>query len=164
MAGFNFLLDYAPDWKRAYRPGGLIQHQSFIPIGNALAGYRQLLQACQNARLLPTLAVLKRHQPDAQYAVSYCQDGYSLALDFSARVRTRERLSALLAQLDQIVVAAQGRFYFAKDSALHPTTAQASLGAAPLKTLQALKQRCDPRNLLQSNLSRRLLPELHALE
>ena len=164
LAGFNFLLDYVPDWKRAYRPGGLIQHQSFIPKENALAAYRQLLQACHNARLLPTLAVLKRHQPDAQYAVSYCPDGYSLALDFSARVRTRTRLAALLAQLDQIVVAAQGRFYFAKDSALHPANAHASLGADSLKTLLALKQRCDPKNLLQTNLSRRLLPELHALD
>lgn len=164
LAGFNFLLDYVPDWKRAYRLGGLIQHQSFIPKENALNAYQQLLEACKNARLLPTLAVLKRHQPDAQYALSYCPDGYSLALDFSARVRTRQHLTTLLAQLDQIVVAAQGRFYFAKDSALHPATSRASLGAATLTNLMALKQRCDPENLLQSNLSRRLLPELHSLE
>ena len=96
--------------------------------------------------------------------MSYCPDGYSLALDFSAHARTRHRLATLLAQLDQIVVASQGKFYFAKDSALHPAAARASLGAAALRNLMALKQRCDPENLLQSNLSRRLLPELHAPE
>lgn len=164
LAAFNFLLDYVPDWKRAYRPGGLVQHQSFIAKENALAAYQQLLQACQDAHLLPTLAVIKRHKPDSQYAVSYCPDGYSLALDFSAHARTRHRLATLLAQLDQIVVASQGKFYFAKDSALHPAAARASLGAAALRHLMALKQRCDPENLLQSNLSRRLLPELHAPE
>jgi hypothetical protein len=30
-AGFAFLLDYVPDWKKAYGPGGLIQYQSFLP-------------------------------------------------------------------------------------------------------------------------------------
>ena len=33
-AGFAFLLDYVPDWKRAYGPGGLIQYQSFLPGGD----------------------------------------------------------------------------------------------------------------------------------
>ena len=27
FAEFSFLLDYVPNWKRIYRPGGLIQHQ-----------------------------------------------------------------------------------------------------------------------------------------
>ena len=56
---------------------------------------------------------------------------------------------------------AGGRFYFAKDSTLRPEAVQAFLGPATLAKLVELKRRCDPEGLLQSNLSRRLLPELH---
>jgi len=44
---------------------------------------------------------------------------------------------------------------------LRPEVARAFLGADTLAHLVDLKRRCDPQGLLQSNLSRRLLPELH---
>jgi hypothetical protein len=36
---FHFLLDYVPNWKKAYGSGGLIQYQSFIPADTALDAF-----------------------------------------------------------------------------------------------------------------------------
>jgi FAD/FMN-containing dehydrogenase len=35
LAEFSFLLDYVPNWKKIYEPGGLIQHQSMVPADSA---------------------------------------------------------------------------------------------------------------------------------
>ena len=31
LVAFSFLLDYVPNWRKAYLPGGFIQYQSFVP-------------------------------------------------------------------------------------------------------------------------------------
>lgn len=61
------------------------------------------------------------------------------------------------------MLGAGGRFYFAKDSTLTPQAAAAFLGAEALGRFRAWKQRCDPENLLQGELYRRLLTPEHAL-
>jgi decaprenylphospho-beta-D-ribofuranose 2-oxidase len=155
----NFLLDYVPNWKNAYLPGGLIQHQSFVPTEQAEPIFREILTLCQKAGLPAYLAVLKRYRPD-NFLVSCNIDGFSLALDFRVTKRNRKKLLTLLRQLDDLVVNAGGRFYFAKDSTLHPDTVETYLGEATLQKLRALKKRCDPENLLQSNLSRRLFAQI----
>jgi hypothetical protein len=58
--------------------------------------------------------------------------------------------------LDEIVLAANGRFYFAKDSTLRPQIVRAYLGHERIDRFMVLKQRCDPEELIQSNLWRRL--------
>jgi hypothetical protein len=58
--------------------------------------------------------------------------------------------------MDEIVLAAGGRFYFAKDSTLRPDVVAGYLGAETIERFMALKARCDPSNILQTNLSRRL--------
>jgi FAD/FMN-containing dehydrogenase len=123
-AGFAFLLDYVPGWKRAYEPGGLIQYQSFVPAGRAEAVFRAQLQICQKRGLVPYLGVFKRHRCDP-FLMTHAVDGYSLALDFKVRAKNRDRLWALAAELDQMVIEAGGRFYFAKDSTLHPRACNA---------------------------------------
>lgn len=158
FAAFNFLLDYVPGWKKAYLPGGLIQYQSFIPKENA-AALRTLMERSR-ARGIPTyLGVVKRHRPDG-FLLSHAVDGFSLAMDFKVTQRNRARLAQLTRELDEIVLNAGGRFYFAKDSTLRPEVARAYLGEETLARFKTLKQRCDPQNLLQTNLSRRVFPDL----
>ena len=84
-----------------------------------------------------------------------------MAIDFSVKDSNRAGLSSLLAELDKIVLEAGGRFYFAKDSTLKPEATRSFLGPKTLARLMDLKLVCDPDGLLQSNLSRRILPELH---
>ena len=154
-AEFAFLLDYVPDWKFVYKPGGLIQYQSFIPAENAEACFTAQIEACHRAGIVPYLGVFKRHRPD-DFLISHAVEGYSLALDFPVTERNRERLWELTAELNQITLQSNGKFYFAKDSTLKPADARAFLGEAALQKFAALKHHCDPENLLQTELSRRL--------
>lgn len=154
-AGFAFLLDYVPNWKWAYRPGGLIQYQSFVPIENTERCFTRQIEICQAAGMVPWLGVFKRHRPDA-FLMSHAVDGYSLALDFPVTKWNRQRLWALTSELNQIVLANGGRFYFAKDSTLDPVTARAYLGEKTLRKFGALKRQFDPEGLLQTDLSKRL--------
>ena len=154
-AGFAFLLDYVPHWKRAYLPGGLIQYQSFVPRENARAVFRAQLTLAQNYGLVPYLGVFKKHRPD-DFLMTHAVDGYSLALDFAVRPERRGSLLSLTAEMDRLALDAGGRFYFAKDSALHRMSAAEALGIGRVASFAALKHENDPENLLQTNLSRRL--------
>jgi decaprenylphospho-beta-D-ribofuranose 2-oxidase len=62
--------------------------------------------------------------------------------------------------MDEMVLAAGGRFYLAKDSTLRPSVAQAYLGRETVDKLFALKQRYDPDGLLQTDLWRRVFAGL----
>ena len=154
-AGFAFLLDYVPNWKWAYKPGGLIQYQSFVPIAMAEQCFSIQIRMCHEAGITPYLGVLKRHRKDA-FLMTHSVDGYSLALDFPVTERNRARLWELAARMNGVVLESGGRFYFAKDSTLDSRAAQEYLGGETLDRFFALKHRCDPENILQTDLARRL--------
>jgi FAD/FMN-containing dehydrogenase len=161
LVAFNFLLDYVPGWERSYGAGGLIQYQSFIPRATAADAYTELLRRSQKRGLPTYLGVTKRHRPD-KFLFTHAVDGYSLAMDFKVTRRNRARLQALADEMSEIVLAAGGRFYFAKDSTLTPEHAARYLGAETLQRFRMLKERCDPDHLLQTDLYRRVLQPLVA--
>lgn len=152
---FHFLLDYMPNWKRSYGRGGLIQYQVFLPKETAVEGYKAIFGRCQQRGLPNYLSVLKRHRP-ADFLLSYALDGYSMAMDFKITEGRRSKIAALARELDEMVLGFGGRFYFAKDSTLRPEVAQAYLGEPAIAQFCALKQQCDPDNLLQTDLWRRV--------
>ncbi|MBI2565400.1 MAG: FAD-binding oxidoreductase [Candidatus Schekmanbacteria bacterium] len=154
-AAFNFLLDYVPNWKWAYRPGGLVQFQAFVPRQRARTAFEALLGQGHAAGIPCYLGVVKKHRPDP-FLISHGLDGYSLAMDFPVLTATRARLQAMARHLAGIVLAAGGRFYFAKDGVLLPEEAQQAIGQDSLARLRELKTRLDPRGVLESDLSRRL--------
>lgn len=154
LVAFSFLLDYVPDWRRAYEPGGFIQYQSFVPKEHAKRVFAEQVRMQQGAKLESYLGVLKRHRPD-KFLFSHAVDGYSLALDFKVTKRNRKRLWELAHKMNDLVLAAGGRFYFAKDSTLRPEDAKQYLGEA-IPKFQKLKQDLDPENLLTSDLAERV--------
>ncbi len=156
LAEFSFLLDYVPGWKRIYRPGGLIQHQSFVPAAAAHRVFAAQLEACRRAGLPSFLAVLKRHRPDP-FLLTHGLDGFSLALDFPVTASNRERLWRLVRRLGELAVAAGGRFYPAKDAALPGELYRATFTGGELERFRRLKAELDPEHRLQSALARRLL-------
>jgi decaprenylphospho-beta-D-ribofuranose 2-oxidase len=156
FAEFSFLLDYVPGWKRAYLPGGLIQHQSFVPKDAAEAVFARQLAACRRAGLPSFLGVLKRHRPDA-FLMSHAVDGYSLALDFPVTRSNRDRLWRLVAELAEPVVEAGGRFYPAKDAAIPGELYRATFGNGQIRQLLDMKNGTDSGHLLRSALADRLL-------
>ena len=154
-AAFHFLLDYVPNWKRSYGSGGLIQYQPFVPKENAMDAFAKILTHCQERGLPNYLTVFKRHRPD-DFMLTHGLDGYSMAMDFRITKRNRARVMQLAHELDEIVLAANGRFYLAKDSTLRPDVARAYLGDETVAAFRELKDRCDPDRTLQTNMWRRI--------
>jgi FAD/FMN-containing dehydrogenase len=158
-AAFAFLLDYVPDWKRAYGPGGLIQFQSFLPVASARAVYREILERSHRAGLTPFLGVFKRHRVDP-FLMTHAVDGYSLALDFKVTSRNRRRLWEHAAELTRVVLDGGGRFYFAKDSTLTAPQLERYRAEERVQRFLAMKRTLDPEALLQTDLWRRLFPPM----
>ena len=156
LAEFSFLLDYVPNWKNVYLPGGLIQHQSFVPMASAEEVFRNQLEICRECRMPSFLAVLKRHRPDP-FLMSHGVDGFSLALDFPVLRGRREELWAMVRELAGAAVAAGGRFYPAKDSALTAGLYRATFTAGRLDRFAELKAQLDPNRTLRTALADRLL-------
>ncbi len=163
LVAFNFLLDYVPNFERGYGPNGLIQYQSFIPRAAAAEVFRAILDLSQRRGMPSYLGVTKRHRPD-KFLLSQAVDGFSLALDFPVpgSARGKAAFQQMTQDFDRLVLEAGGRFYFAKDSTLTPHAVARYLGAETLARLAALKARCDPGHLLQTELYRRLLAPLLA--
>jgi FAD/FMN-containing dehydrogenase len=151
---FNFLLDYIPHWERAYGRGGLIQYQCFIPTAAAEGAFAEILRRGLKHRLPNYLTVLKRHRED-DFLLSHAVDGFSLAQDYRVTPRNRGRLEQLVAELDEIVLAAGGRFYFAKDSTLNARNVRRFLGDETVDSFIQLKRELDPECVLESDLYRR---------
>ena len=153
LVAFSFLLDYVPDWRKAYLPDGFIQYQTFIPKAEAARVFAEQIRLSQEAKLEPFLGVLKKHRPDA-FLLSHAVDGYSLALDYKVTERTWPDLQSLCHRMNDLVRAAGGRFYLAKDLTLRPEDLD-YLGSN-LQTLRDIKNQLDPDCILDSDQARRL--------
>jgi decaprenylphospho-beta-D-ribofuranose 2-oxidase len=156
---FAFLLDYVPNWRLAYGPGGFIQYQVFVPHATARQTLKDVLGLCQQAKMPSFLGVLKRHRPDP-FLLTHALDGWSLAMDFRVTDKNRNKLWALTERLTDRVLDAGGKFYFAKDSVLRKGDVERAYGRARIDQFLALKHKLDPTNLLTSDLwSRALAPQ-----
>ncbi len=152
----NFMLNFIPNFKQIYRPGGLIQHQTFAPRAAASALFRAVLERSQRAGLEPSLAVLKKHRP-SPFLLNYLPDGYSLALDYAVPRGKEAATLALLGELNALVADAGGSFFLAKDSTLAPDDFRRAFPNEALAEFRALKQRYDPGELLQTDIYRRVI-------
>jgi len=154
-AAFHFLLDYVPDWERSVGRGGLIQYQSFLPKETAENAWSEMIELSCRWGLPSYLGVTKRHRPD-NFLLTHAVDGFSLAMDFKVTDARRAKLRELLQAFDEIVLKNDGRFYFAKNSETSAESTRRFLGDETISKFKKLKKRCDPNNLLESNLYRRL--------
>jgi len=154
---FHFLFDYVPRWQWMTKPGGLIQFQPFVPQREGERVFKTVIERCQQSGMVPYLGVLKRHRPDP-FLMTHAVDGYSLAMDFAVSTDQRKRaaLWKLCQEMAEIVLAAGGRFYYAKDAVLQASSFSRIHGDAAVSQFRALKQRLDPQHLLQTDLSRRM--------
>jgi FAD/FMN-containing dehydrogenase len=152
---FHFLLDYLPAFRDAYRPGGFIQFQPFIPREHALAVLEEILRRTQRAGLVSYLGVLKRYRPD-EFLLSHALDGFSLAMDFPVTRTNRAALFALCAELSEIVLEVGGKFYPAKDSVMRPQDFSRSYGEDAVQRFQELRREVDPAGIVRSDFSLRV--------
>ncbi|HVY31875.1 MAG TPA: FAD-binding oxidoreductase [Polyangiaceae bacterium] len=156
---FAFLLDYVPNWRLAYGPGGFIQYQVFVPKETARETMKDVLNLCHQAKMPSFLGVFKRHRPDP-FLLTHALDGWSMAMDFPVTPKTRNALWALTERLSERVIAGGGKFYFAKDSVLRAGDVEQSYGRDKVERFLAIKQQLDPTNMLSSDLWQRALAPL----
>jgi decaprenylphospho-beta-D-ribofuranose 2-oxidase len=154
LVEYSFLLDYVPNWRNAYHPHGFIQYQSFVPKLHAARVFSEQVRMQQEAKLESFLGVLKRHRPDS-FLLSHGVDGFSLALDFKVTAQNRERLWKLAHHMNELVIDAGGKFYFAKDSTLRRSDVERSFGPN-FDQFLAIRSELDPDRLLVSDLATRL--------
>ena len=104
---------------------------------------------------MPFLGVMKRHRADP-FLMTHGLDGYSLALEFKVTRRNRPRLARLCTEFDHKVLAAGGRFYFAKDSMLSADSLGDYLAEPRVRDFLSLKATLDPRGVFDSDLFERI--------
>jgi len=108
---------------------------------------------------MPLWCVIKQHRPDP-FLLSYQVDGFSMETYHRVVPQTVRALQKMLLELMDLVVAAGGRFYLAKDGLLTSALYRQSVGDAAVEAFLQLKRRYDPEMLLQSNLFRRVFQAL----
>lgn len=111
---YFYPLDAIGDWNRIYGPRGLTQYQCVVPEAGGLDAMREILGRVAAAQDSSFLSILKRFGAvDSPGMLSFPRPGMTLTLDFPIR---GPGTFALLDRLDEVVRAAGGAVYPAKDA------------------------------------------------
>ncbi|MET7767480.1 FAD-binding oxidoreductase [Nocardia sp. NPDC005366] len=149
LTQFYHPLDLLGEWNRAYGRRGFLQYQFSMPFG-AEARLADAVRAIARSGHRSFLNVFKRMGPGNPAPLSWPHPGFMLSLDFPLK----PGLGRFCSELDQRVLDAGGRLYFAKDSRTTPETIRAMYPR--LDEWRAIRDAVDPQRIFASDLSRRL--------
>jgi decaprenylphospho-beta-D-ribofuranose 2-oxidase len=112
---FNNPLDKLMHWNRLYGPKGLIQFQAVFAQDKITETLEQLTQLISTHKAIPTLAVLKLFTKSGDGLLSFCKQGFTLAVDFIHNEQAKQVITAM----NQLISDINGRIYLAKDWVLN---------------------------------------------
>ena len=143
-------LDGVRDWNRVYGPRGFCQYQFVVPFAEVDA-FRRAVRLIARSGRPSCLNVLKRMGPTNRGLISFPAPGWTLAVDLPVG----PGLDELFRDLDDLVLAAGGRVYLAKDARMPEGHLEQMYPR--LEEFRAVRAAVDPDGILVSDLSRRLL-------
>lgn len=142
-------LDIAGEWNRVYGPRGFLQYQFVVPFG-AEDTIRETVRIIAHSGHVSALNVLKRFGEGNRAPLSFPTPGWTLCVDFPVRSGLHE----LCERLDELVLAADGRLYLAKESRTTPEALQRMYPR--IDEWRKVRAAVDPAGVFSSDLSRRL--------
>lgn len=149
---FFFPLDAVKRWNRLYGRKGFIQYQFVIP-DTEMITLHKIINYLKRTKTYSPLAVIKLcgDEEVMKGSLSFCRKGISVALDF----KYSQRLLEVLESVDDMVAAAGGRVYLAKDSRLSDSHFYQMYSDSVYDFLK-IKNKYDPENKFSSLLASRL--------
>ena len=147
VGAFFHPLDAIGGWNRMYGRRGFVQYQFAVADPELV---RAVLRLLERAGAPAYLAVLKRFGAGSSAPLSFPQAGWTLAVDLPARADVGPVLDAA----DELVAAAGGRVYLAKDSRMRPHLLPVMY--PHLDRWRELREQLDPHHVFVSDLARRL--------
>jgi FAD/FMN-containing dehydrogenase len=149
---FFYPLDVLDNWNLIYGRRGFTQYQCVLPHADDNGPARRLLERFVSAGGIGFLCVIKDCGAEGKGMLSFPRPGISIAVDFPIH---RRRTPALVAGLNELVIAEGGRIYLTKDAFTRPEHFRAM--EPRLEAFNAVRRKWDPQARIRSAQSVRLL-------
>ena len=150
ISEFFHPLDGVSNWNRIYGRKGFYQYQFVVPYENKYFIFK-VLDTLKKFSAYSFLTVLKRFGDKNNAFLSFPKPGWTLALDLPA---SNQDLLKVLEELDNELASLGGRIYLAKDT--RQTAEIFKKTYLSYEKWKKVKTYMDPKNIFESDLSRRL--------
>ncbi|ALE75425.1 decaprenylphosphoryl-beta-D-ribose oxidase [Pseudonocardia sp. EC080610-09] len=149
ITAFYQVLDLFGEWNRIFGSKGFLQYQFVVPMGEE-AALRRIVERITRSPHKSGLNVFKRFGDGNDAPLSFPTKGWTITVDFPIA----PGLSRFCTELDELVLAAGGRLYLAKESRTSPEAFAA--GYPRFDEWKAIRDAADPAGVFASDMSRRL--------